>query len=169
MKIVKYKPEYYDQVESIFFDNSTKKEFSSEEERRNFLNKYLVHYLENCSESCFVALNEKVIGYILICVDTAKDDDLLRLNPTLKNYQNHFSDYPAHLHINTHSSQQGKGVGGKLLNDAIAKINVKGIHLITAQNARNVHFYLKNNFQIVENYPDNTVILGRKLSDAQRI
>lgn len=164
MKFEVFHTKYRQQLEQIFFETSSRKNFADDIDRQNFLYKYLGHYLEHYPQSTFVCINEdKVLGYITICPDTSADLTLVKFNPNLKQYSDHYRDYPAHLHINMTASAQGTGAGSKLLNYALEQLSGIGIHLVTLQNARNLNFYLKNHFEVVEKYSDGTVLLGRRL------
>jgi GNAT superfamily N-acetyltransferase len=137
-----YQAHDYQQVVEVFWETTTRTQFSSVTERQQFQNQYLDDYL---SQVAFVAVEgEQVSGYIIAQLDTFKTEATWA--PHLAIFREEYARYPAHLHINCRSATQGKGLGGKLLaaleNDLLAR-GVKGLHLITAADARNVSFYKK--------------------------
>ena len=90
-----------------------------------------------------VFLDQLVMGYCICRVNEQNPDYL--------------QEFPAHLHINCHPNHQGKGIGGKLINQLIKYLgakNVPGVHLVTLHGHANEQFYLKNKF--VPIYPKNS-------------
>jgi GNAT superfamily N-acetyltransferase len=137
------------QVEEIFFDTSTKKDFKDEAERLAFRWKYLDFYLSHYPEYAWVAFKDgKVLGYVLGMPFT-HDPSLYQIQPHLKVFEDQFLEFPAHLHINCHHSSRGLGVGRllvKTLLDQLSKEGVKGLHIMTGTESENRHFYLKLGF-----------------------
>jgi GNAT superfamily N-acetyltransferase len=80
--------------------------------------------------------------------------------------QTWLSAYPAHLHIDLLSTQQGKGYGRELMKTLCASLqerNVPGVHLgVSKRNCGAVAFYKRMNFTVIqeENWG---FILGKKL------
>ena len=165
MKVETFKTKYWDQLQNIFFQTSSKNEFKTSQEKEQFYQNYLGHYVSNYPQTIYLALEgEQVLGYLVICPDTAADLKLMASNPHLRQFASYYNDYPAHLHINLHPTSQGMGVGSRLMQYGLSRARVKGIHLITMENSRNVSFYLKNGFEILATFPDKTQILGQKLT-----
>jgi GNAT superfamily N-acetyltransferase len=54
--------------------------------------------------------------------------------------------YPAHLHINLAPAFRSRGIGARLIAafaDAAADAGARGMHVVTARDARNVRFYAR--------------------------
>ena len=130
------------QVEEVFWETSARKEFASDEERRQFQHQYLDAYL---SQIAFVAIEgDQVLGYIIAQRDTLASESSWAAHLAL--FKDCYQQYPAHLHINCRTAVQGKGLGGQLLaalEQHLAGLGDPGVHLITAASALNVNFYKK--------------------------
>jgi ribosomal protein S18 acetylase RimI-like enzyme len=139
--------EVYKQVDHIFFETSAKVTFKDEIERLSFKYKYLDFYLDNYPQYCFAYLDsDKVLGYIIAATKTHQQ---LQDFEYYQNFEKCLNDFPAHLHINCSPASQGKGVGSKLwahLKQKLESENIKGLHIITTPDARNIGFYTKNDF-----------------------
>lgn len=139
--------ELINQVDQIFYETSVISNFSDEKERLSFKFKYLDFYLEKYPEYCFAFLDsDKVLGYIVAATKT--DQQLIHFD-YYHSFENCLRNYPAHLHINCSPSYQGKGVGRKLwahLREKLVRDKVKGLHIITTPDSRNIDFYTKNDF-----------------------
>ena len=133
------------EVESIFFESSTKINFESDEEKREFTWKYLGSYLKNFPELFLVAKKEnKVLGYV--CGATTTD---FELQPHMKTFQDLLVIFPAHLHINCHAESRGLGIGTMLveaLEKKLQTLNSTGLHIMTGAESRNRSFYQKLGF-----------------------
>jgi ribosomal protein S18 acetylase RimI-like enzyme len=158
-------------VEKIFFESSVKKTFKSGEEREAFRHKYLDWYAKNYPEYFFVALdqNNNAYGYICGVPDTTKHPELNTLHPWFSLISDDFSDYQAHLHINCADTARGIGLGSTLLNvfeNALRGKGIKGVHLVTAPDARNVGFYDKNGYKFRHDFLWNSnpmLLMGKQL------
>lgn len=112
--------------------------------------------------------NNKVLGYIFGSLKLDKDN-----HPYYKLINDELSFYEAHLHINCLPGYEGQGIGSKLLmalENELALRSVKGVHLVTLDGAKNVQFYLKNNYQTLTSVTHNGVsllFLGKKLSNTR--
>lgn len=137
--------EHYRQVVDIFFQTSSRKEFQTEKEKNLFKNKYLDRYLDS---DFFLMLDEgRILGYL--CGDHSYRESDYRNHPYLLEFQEYFHSQ-SHLHINLLPCTQGLGIGSKLM--AYYKKHLKDcgqryVHIFTAKEARNINFYLKNNFK----------------------
>jgi ribosomal protein S18 acetylase RimI-like enzyme len=156
-------------VDEIFFESSPKKSFTSAAERDAFKFKYLDWYAQNCPQYFLVALGEKseVLGYICGVADTRSHPDLSSLHPWFHIFEDCFSLYPAHLHINCAESARGRNIGSTLLavfENYLRSDGVIGVHLVTAPQARNVGFYDKNgyNFTKINHWKENALLLMGK-------
>ncbi len=159
-------PEYLEEVMEIFFESSTKKEFSSVEERTRFVVKYLGVYVQSYPELCLVAVKDgKVLGYC--CGMPNTPFQLYELQPHLKVFEDQFGVYEAHFHINCHHEARGLGVGSHLVatfEQKMRESGIEGVHIITSPGARNTHFYEKLDFthKVERNYNDSMLLLMGK-------
>lgn len=158
------------EVREIFFESSSRKVFASEEERQSFFYKYVGIYLEHYPQFAFVAVEHRVLGYVLGAPLT-NDPALLKVQPHLALFGAWFEIYPAHLHINCHVDARGKGLGKRLverLEKLVKAIRINGLHIMTGVDAENKNFYLRLGFQVetVQNFHGSEILLmGKKLSD----
>ena len=137
-----------DQVHEIYFESSARKEFKDQKDKDSFAYKYLGYYLERHPEYCWIALDERVLGYIVASPQTS-DPKLLALQPHLIEFQEYLSRFPAHLHINCHVSSRGQGIGGMLVRKLEEKLKAEkspGMHIMTSKSSDNVRFYSKLGF-----------------------
>ena len=149
--IQEYSKEFYQDVVEIFWLTSAKKNFESDQEKINFQHKYLDDYLTHKEKVCLVyTQNQKAIGYIIGVLSYTELE--INQHALLKHFKNELKDYPTELHINFHPNFQGGGKGSQLIQafeDKAFTKNSKGIFLLTGAQARNVHFYLKNDYLII--------------------
>jgi GNAT superfamily N-acetyltransferase len=157
--------DFHEQVSEIFFESSTKKDFSDLREKKAFAWKYLDFYITHYPQYLWVALDgQNVLGYILGMPFTL-DSSLYSIQPHLKKFENLFSDFPAHLHINCHHEARGKGIGGKLVQRFIEQLNgvgLSGVHIMTGAESRNRDFYRKLGFHF-ELIQDGVCFMGLNL------
>lgn len=139
----------YSQVESIFFETSSKKEFKDAKECLDFKWKYLGFYLAHYPEYAWIAIKgDQVLGYVL-GMPWSKDPSLYAIQPHLKAFEQFFETYPAHLHINCHPAAQGQGIGRKLVVNLLEQLRsqaVAGLHIMTGPASDNRLFYQKLGF-----------------------
>src|SRR5690606_39065913 len=101
-------------------------------------------YLKSYPETTWCAVDgDKVLGYLAVCPDTLS---FLEKRPlqSLMLFKDYYREYPAHLHMNTHPSARGQGIGSKLIEHAqgrLAEMGLAGWHLMTTEGERNVEFY----------------------------
>jgi ribosomal protein S18 acetylase RimI-like enzyme len=158
------------QIRNIFFESSVVKEFSNAKTKQAFYQKWLGVYIDHFSDNCFVSLDESdnVLGYIICCPDTLKNFKVIYGVEALV-WRDHYSEYPAHFHINCHSSSRGMGLGSKLLQhleNILKERGVSGVHLTTAKGAENVSFYQKNSYQFIaeeKKLEATLILLAKKL------
>ncbi len=147
--IIPYHPQYKLQVEEIFFESSTKKEFKDQAEKIEFEWKYLGFYLTHFSQYAWLAIYEgKVLGYVIGMPHT-NDPELNHIQPHLKAFEEQFKLFPAHLHINCHHETRGKGIGKALILRLIAQLRVEkisGLHIMTDTTSENRFFYQRLGF-----------------------
>ncbi len=136
-------------LREIFFESSTKKTFENESQKEDFFYKYLGLYFKNDPTLCFYAeKNGVTIGYCVGLGQTIKTE-LFEKQPHLKVFQDHYVNFPAHLHMNCDFRYRGQGVGSKLLlafEQEIAGRNISGLHIMTSSESPNVSFYHKAGF-----------------------
>lgn len=145
----KNRDEVLSQIEAIFFEASSLKEFSSPERKAAFYKRWCKDYQTFYPEDFFVMIeDEKVLGYLSGCRESMESLAKLEV-PGLPVFADLFEAYPVHLHINFHSSARGRGLGSVLVNAYIEKIkenHCKGIHLVTSPGAPNISFYERLGF-----------------------
>lgn len=146
---IKNKEEILLQIEDIFFEATSKKEFSSLELKAAFYKRWCKDYQTFYPEEFFVMIEDsKVLGYLSGCSQSTASLSILDV-PGLPVFADLFNSFPAHLHINFHSSVRGKGLGSLLVKTFIEQLkenHCKGLHLITSPNAHNISFYERLGF-----------------------
>ena len=89
------------QIKEIFFESSAKKEFSTDEEKERFYQKWTSFYFENIEAITLVALDaEKVLGYLMGHPDSKNCTKLYTQNSNYELFEDQFKGFPAHLLIN---------------------------------------------------------------------
>lgn len=169
-KNVQNQPLVMAQVREIFFESSARKEFKDEAEKEAFFEKYLGFYLRTYPELAWVAIGEKVLGY-LVAAPQSLDPELLSLQPHMKTFEKLFNDYPAHLHINCHHESRGLGVGAQLIETLVEKLkqqSISGLHIMTGPGSANRSFYKKLGFDFESqlDFSGSPILfMGKRLSD----
>lgn len=157
------------QIEEIFF-LSTSKTFESTEERTRFFNNWTAYYFSQYPHLIFIALdkNSNVLAYITICPDSKAALGVLPIK-SYSLFADLFQEYPAHLHINAHPKARGMGLGSRLIEHAcnhLKQKNIKGLHLVTSPDSKNVSFYKRNKFHYEKEskWGESTLLfLGKKI------
>lgn len=152
-------------VLEIFFEASPRKNFDNQAQKDSFSYKYLTYYKDKYPDIFLVCRDEKkILGYICGSPDSINDEVLYKLLAHYQVFEDLYSRFPAHLHINLSSESRGLGVGSKLVEnfESIVKSN---IHIITGPSARNKSFYLKNefNFESIKPFQDQELLFMGKL------
>jgi GNAT superfamily N-acetyltransferase len=133
-------------LDAIFFAASGRT-FAPGSEREAFRQRWLGRYLQGGNDIVLLALDARgtLAGYVAGAVE----------NPAL---QERFSDiayfrgdfaglcgrYPAHLHINLAPEFRNRGIGARLIEAfaaAARSAGAPGLHVVTGEGMRNVHFY----------------------------
>ena len=157
--------DYRSQIDTIFFEASTKKEFKDAQEKEAFNWKYLGFYLAHYPEYAWIAVkNQQVLGYI-VGMPFTQDPSLYQIQPHLSAFAEEFKHYPAHLHINCHESSRGMGVGKLLTLQLIEQLKqqgIKGLHIMTGPASDNRAFYSKLGFNF-EQIKNSILLMGREL------
>lgn len=167
-RIVPFEDKYLSEVKEIFFESSTRKEFKDQNEKDSFFYKYVGYYLKHFPELAFVAVENKVLGYI-VASPLSHESELDSIQPHLKIFAKEFTEFPAHLHINCHYESRGKGVGVQLveaLEKTLVQRKIRGLHIVTGADARNAHFYKKLGFlhESMEDFQGSRLLLmGKRL------
>lgn len=168
--VIPFHEKFIDEVKEIFYESSTRKDFKDELEKEAFFQKYVGYYLKNYPELCFLALDKKVLGYIVASPQSSALE-LHSLQPHLESFAAHLKKYPAHLHINCHVDSRGKGIGQILVKKVIKELSqqkIIGLHIMTGPDSQNVHFYRKLGFifETVEKFNSSPILfMGKGLSD----
>lgn len=156
------KEEILKKVEEIFFLSSSIKVFSSEERRAAFYKRWCKDYQILYPEEFFIAMeNGEAVGYLSGCSDSLGAMEAISI-PGYLIFQDLFSSFPAHLHINFHPNARGKGLGSLLVNHYVNYLksnNVIGVHLVTSPDAKNVSFYQRLGFTRTEKRDFNGITL----------
>ena len=141
------------QVQNIFFESSSLKNFSSPSTRAAFFKRWCGDYQTNYPQEFFIALeNGKVLGYLSGCSDSNEAAKMIEV-PGFLIFQDLFNKFPAHLHINFHPDARGRGLGSTLVEHYkkyLHENSVVGVHLVTSPNVQNVSFYERLNFSFNE-------------------
>lgn len=157
------------EMKQIFFESSTKKDFNNEDEKEAFYQKYLGYYVKHFPDLAFVALKDKVLGYV-VAAPVSDSSDLFKIQPHLPLFQEEFAIYPAHLHINCHRESRGQGIGSKLILEIekkLKELRITGVHIMTGPLSENRSFYKKLGFDhtIEQNFHGSPILLmGKSLS-----
>lgn len=167
-------PSQLPRVEDIFFTSSTVQQFTDDAHRARFKARWLGRYLDNFPESFFVAVTDEgaVLGYLAGCLAEPRSKSLFADLAYYAAFGPLCDTYPAHLHINVAAQARSQGVGAALIEAfaaQVAQAKLPGLHLVTDQAARNVRFYQRNGFAVLEttlshNIP--VVFMGRPTNSA---
>lgn len=136
------------EIASIFFETSTKKDFASVDEKNQFFYKYVGYYLEHYPDYVWVAKSDQILGY-LVAATESYNREILEIQPHLEKFKDCFNKYPAHLHINLSSASQGLGLGSKLVSElekSLQLAKISGLHIMTGPDSPNKYFYQKLGF-----------------------
>ncbi|NWG72857.1 MAG: GNAT family N-acetyltransferase, partial [Parvularculaceae bacterium] len=128
--------------------------FSSTAERTAFRERWLGRYIDRWPHLAYVALDEpaRVAGYLVGCLENPAQTRLFQDIAYFKAFARECARYPAHLHINLREDVRGRGIGSALIEafaQAAHAAGVPGLHIVTAQGARNVSFYERNGFRVL--------------------
>ncbi len=133
---------------AVFWETAPQAAELTGQDRELFLRKYFGYYWDNAPD-LFLCASEagtihEMLGYICGVSDTRAHHELYQLAEHIPLFDDLYSDYPAHLHINLTSRARGQGLGARLihdLEDRLARHQVPGLHLVTSTGKRNVSFY----------------------------
>jgi len=162
---------YLSEIDSVFFDSSTKQSFASEAERALFRERWLGRYLTHFPRFGFVARAPagQIVGYVVGSLGDPAREPLFADLPFLQDFGALTARYPAQLHVNLDASWRGRGLGARLIEsfaDAVRAEGAPGVHVVTGRGMRNVGFYVRNGFAergAVDVDGRTLVFLGRDL------
>lgn len=132
-----------EELNVIFFEASNTKSFASEEAREAFRDRWFARYLDLYPQWSYIAQTEDgtVVGYLVGALDEPSG---------FEDFASAAQAFPAHLHVNLAPQFRNRGIGAELI-DAFAadaaRAGVKGIHVVTSADARNVRFYERAGFK----------------------
>jgi GNAT superfamily N-acetyltransferase len=123
---------------------------------RAFQRLWLDQYLEHERELVELAVTREmpaagsdVLGYIVGCrIDPAASARFAALS-YFQDFAALTRAFPAHLHINLDACVRGQGIGAHLVEDLCARLareGVRGVHVVTGREQRNVSFYTRLGF-----------------------
>ena len=138
-------------IREIFFVSSSRQKFASEEEREKFFETWTGYYFKNCADLILLDRDgETVRGYLMGCADSTAAKEYY--SGRLKSYalfEDLFSYFPAHLHINVSPAARSQGVGARLIERFVGILRerkVPALHIVTSPDAANLEFYRRNGF-----------------------
>jgi GNAT superfamily N-acetyltransferase len=137
---------------------------------------WLDQYLDHERELVTLALarappltESDVLGYLVACrIDPATSMRFAALS-YFQDFAALTRNFPAHLHINLDARARGQSIGAHLVEDVcdrLAREGVRGIHVVTGRDQRNVSFYTRLGFSERARAPRGTtdvLFLARSL------
>lgn len=163
-------PELQPQLDAIFFEAATRKEFPTPEARTAFHELWLGRYLRRCPMDCFVALDDdsKVAGYL---AGALYSNEYPLPGPDCYALFSHglLAAYPAHIHVNMRKDLRGQGIGALLIVAFVHHCRMQGVggfHAITSAGSRSADFFRRCGLVDVSDAMWNgrhIVMLGRRL------
>ncbi|MBC87202.1 MAG: hypothetical protein CL677_08490 [Bdellovibrionaceae bacterium] len=140
-------------IVEIFFESSSKKDFTNEVEAFSFFYKWTVYYFsaKYPGESfLYNGVNGNPLGYLSGTDNSLKAQPYFdQINTCYSIFEEEFKRFPAHFHINVAAEARGNRIGSQLIQrytDHLRHKNISGVHIVTAANARNRDFYRQNGF-----------------------
>ena len=144
-----HKIEILNSIRNIFFEASSVKEFKDQESKELFFKRWCGDYITHYPQYFYLMFEDnKLLGYLSGCLNTNESMSVLNV-PGVTLFSDLYEDYPAHLHINFSAECRGKGLGSILVGHFLDKCRlkqIKGVHLITSFDAKNVTFYRRLGF-----------------------
>lgn len=160
------------QIKNIFLNASTI-DFTNDEEKNKSFKKWTDYYLENHPEWIYIAVKGgQCVAYLMACPSSDDAEKLFSEFQSYDLFKDQFGKFPAHLHINTHESLRGQGIGAKLVKRLCSELKIEdkeGLHIITSPDADNVHFYdkLGFSFHLQRDFKDlKLLFMGKELATA---
>lgn len=160
------------QIKDIFVSASSIN-FKNDEEKNDSFKKWTDYYLENHPEWIYIAVKGgQCVAYLMACPVSADAESLFHEFKSYDLFKDQFGKFPAHLHINTHESLRGLGIGAKLIERLCSDLKIKdteGLHIITSPDSKNVRFYEKLgfSFHLQRDFKDfKLLFMGKDLATA---
>lgn len=157
-------------LDEIFFSSSATKSFASDADRRAFRERWLGRYVRDDPDWFYVVLSGgRIVGYLAGAIDDPAATGRFSDIGYFFDIAEETARYPAHLHVNIAKGYRSGGLGSRLIERFVSDLRqagVRGVHLVTGRDSRNVPFYLKNGFEpvkIVAFGESESVMLGRRL------
>ena len=158
-------------LDAIFFSASATQSFTSLGARAAFRQRWLGRYLEHFPECTFLAFDGagSVIGYITGSLADPALDPLFADIGYFREFAPQTACFPAHLHINLHTTARNRGAGSRLIEafcDHARKHGAPGVHAVTSEQSRNRSFYARNGFAVTAttSWDDHPIVfLARSL------
>lgn len=131
------------QLDAIFFEASNTKSFPSEEARAAFRERWFGRYLKDYPKWAYIAEapGSIIAGYLVGALDEQTG---------FEDFASAAQAFPAHLHVNLAPEFRSRGIGAELIEAFVAdaaRAGVKGVHVVTSADARNVRFYERVGFK----------------------
>src|SRR5262245_17836405 len=145
-------PDIASQIDAIFFEASSRREFASSQERATFRERWLGRYLHGGTDVVLIAhdCHGAVAGYLVGALsDPAEQERFADIGYFRAAFRDLCRRYPAHLHINLAPQFRSRGIGALLIQafaTRAAEARAPGLHVITARGMRNVRFYTRCGF-----------------------
>lgn len=140
------------EIDAIFFEASTIREFESDAARAAFRERWLGRYLIRYPQHAFVALapDGTAAGYLVGSLSDPASDPLFADIPYVAGFATLSARYPAELHVNLAPQWRSHGIGARLVHAFVGharQAGAPGIHVVTARGMRNVTFYERTGFR----------------------
>jgi GNAT superfamily N-acetyltransferase len=144
-------PACKEDLDRILFVSANRKSFDDGQARVAFRELWLDQYLAGAPDLAMIAsaADGRAIGYCVGWADEPWHDARFDGLDYLTRAKDLLQNFPAHLHINIDPAWRNRGVGAKLIDalaDRLVARGVRGLHVTTGHDARNVGFYLQNGF-----------------------
>ncbi len=155
----------------IFFESSARTEFTSSQERQNFLERWTEFYLTRYPEDVWFwrEADGTFAGYLTGCRNSVGAMPLYDTVPGYKLFEDCFGAFPAHLHVNCRNDRRNLGIGARMVEhfaQGCRENGLAGVHIVTAPTARNVGFYQRAGFthEVIRGFGSRSLLfMGRHL------
>jgi GNAT superfamily N-acetyltransferase len=139
------------QIDEIFFATSAVQTFRDEQHRASFKLRWLGRYLEQFTNSFFIARDEdgRVAGFLAGCLDNPALSPVFNDTGIYRVFASLCPQYPCHLHVNVDTHFRNRRVGTALIEAFVAharSYHAPGLHVITDKGPK-LRFYERNGFR----------------------